>query len=68
MRHDCNATVDEYLAAADPERQETVRALRETIRAAAPKAHEEIRNTMPYYTYHGDLIAFAAQKTTSVCM
>ena len=55
-------TVDEYIAAADPDRREALRALREVIRDATPQAHEEIRHKMPYYAYHGDLVAFAAQK------
>ena len=55
-------TVDEYIAAADPDRQEALRALRDVIRDAAPKAQEEIRHKMPYYVYHGDLVAFASQK------
>ena len=55
-------TVDEYIAAADPERREALRALREVIRDAAPQAREEIRHKMPYYVYHGDLVAFASQK------
>ena len=55
-------TVDEYIAAADPDRQKVLRALRGVIRDAAPQAHEEIRHKMPYYVYHGDLVAFASQK------
>jgi uncharacterized protein YdhG (YjbR/CyaY superfamily) len=55
-------TVDEYIAAADPDRQKALRVLRDLIRDAAPQAQEEIRYKMPYYGYHGDLVAFAAQK------
>jgi hypothetical protein len=55
-------TVDEYIGAADPDRREALRALREVIRDAAPQAREEIRHKMPYYVHHGDLVAFAAQK------
>ena len=55
-------TVDEYIAAADPNRRDALRALRDVIRDAAPQAHEEIRHKMPYYVYHGDLVAFASQK------
>ena len=49
----------------------TLRALREVIRDAPPRAREEIRHKMirhkmPYDVYHGDLIAFASRKTTSV--
>jgi uncharacterized protein YdhG (YjbR/CyaY superfamily) len=59
-------TVGEYIAAADPDRREALRALRDVIRDAAPHAHEEIRHKMPYYVYHGDLVAFASQKNHSV--
>ena len=55
-------TVDEYIAAADPDRRDALRAIRDVIREAAPHAHEEIRHRMPYYVHHGDLVAFAAQK------
>ena len=55
-------TVDDYIAAADPDRQEALRVLRDVIRDAAPQAQEQIRYKMPYYGYHGDLVAFAAQK------
>ena len=55
-------TVDEYIAAAAPDRRDALRTLREVIRDAVPEAREEIRHGMPYYAYHGDLVAFAAQK------
>ena len=55
-------TVDEYIAASEPDRQEALRVLRDVIRDAAPQAQEQIRYKMPYYGYHGDLVAFAAQK------
>jgi len=55
-------TVDEYIAAADPERQEALRALRHVIRDAAPRAREEIRHKMPNHVYEGDLVAFASHK------
>ena len=62
MVQDCAVTVDGYIAAADPDRREALRALREVIRDAVPQAREEIRHKMPYYVYHGDLVAFASQK------
>src|SRR5262249_52299031 len=55
-------TVDEYIAAAEPDRREALRTLRDIIRDAAPQAQEEIRHKMPYYEYHGDLVAFASHK------
>jgi uncharacterized protein YdhG (YjbR/CyaY superfamily) len=54
--------VDEYIAAADPDRREALRALRDIIRDVVPQAEEEIRHKMPYYVHHGDLVAFASQK------
>lgn len=59
---DWAVTVDEYIAAADPDRREALRALRDAIRDAAPQAREEIRHKMPYYVYQGDLVAFASHK------
>ncbi len=59
---DCAVTVNEYIAAADPDRREALRALRGILRDTAPQAREEIRHKMPYYVYHGDPIAFASQK------
>lgn len=55
-------TVDEYIAAADPDRRETLSALRDVIRDTAPRAREEIRHKMPYYAYQGDLVGFASHK------
>jgi len=55
-------TVDQYIAAADPDRREALRTLRAVIRHAAPREREEIRHEMPYYIYQGDLVAFASHK------
>lgn len=53
-------TIDEYIAAFPEEIQEKLRALRETIRAAAPQAEERISYRMPTFTLHGNLVHFAA--------
>jgi uncharacterized protein YdhG (YjbR/CyaY superfamily) len=55
-------TVDEYMAQL-PEKVRTVlSALRNTIKATAPKADELIGYGMPGYKYHGMLVYFAAFK------
>ncbi len=55
-------TVDEYLEALSPEVSGTLQKLRQTIKAAAPKAEELISYGMPGYKYHGMLVYFAAWK------
>lgn len=55
-------TVDEYMKSL-PEKERTVlSALRQTIKATAPKADEVIGYGMPGYKYHGMLVYFAAFK------
>ena len=56
------ATVDEYIAAAAPERQAELHRLRGLIRKAVPKAVESVQYNLPCYEYHGLLCSFAAQK------
>ena len=56
------ASVDEYIVAADPQAQKALRAIRKTIKAAAPKAEEVISYQIPGYKYHGMLVFFAAWK------
>ena len=51
-------SVDEYIAAAPEAVQPLLIELRETIRAAAPKADERISYGMPYYHFHGRLAYF----------
>ena len=58
-------TVDEYIAAAPPERQATLRRLRSLIRSTVPEANERIEYGMPSYEYHGLFCGFAAQKRYS---
>lgn len=54
------ATVDEYIASADPHVRKALKEMRKTIRAAAPEAEEVISYQMPAYKYHGMLVFFAA--------
>ena len=58
-------TIDEYIAGFPPEVQEILQKIRETIRKAAPGAEETIKYQMPTFTLHGNLVHFAAFKTTS---
>lgn len=52
--------VDQYIAAAPKEAQPMLRQLREIITSTAPMAAESLSYGMPYYSYHGRLIYFAA--------
>ena len=56
------ASVDEYIATADPKAKKALRDIRKTIKAAAPKAKEVISYQIPGYMYHGMLVYFAAWK------
>src|SRR2546421_12038449 len=54
--------VGSYIAAAPKEAQPHLRRLRQTIKAAAPKAEEKLSYGIPFYEYHGRLIYFAGYK------
>jgi uncharacterized protein YdhG (YjbR/CyaY superfamily) len=54
------ATVEEYIAAFEPKIRTVLRAVRRTVRAAAPGAHEVISYSMPALKQHGILVYFAA--------
>jgi uncharacterized protein YdhG (YjbR/CyaY superfamily) len=57
------ATVDEYLAALPEERRAVLERLRQTIKAAAPKATETIAYQMPAFRMDGRfLVSYAAFK------
>ena len=56
------ASVNEYIATADPLAQKALKDIRKTIKAAAPKAEEVISYQIPGYKYHGMLVFFAAWK------
>jgi uncharacterized protein YdhG (YjbR/CyaY superfamily) len=55
-------TVAEYIAAADKPARSKLRELRKIIRAAAPGAREELKWSMPAYSYHRILVLFAGFK------
>lgn len=56
------ATVDDYIAAFSPERQEILHKIRETIRAAAPDAEERTSWAMPTYWQGENLVHFSDAK------
>lgn len=55
-------TVETYIEAAPAEVRDTLRAIRNVIRQAAPEAEEKIGWGMPAYYLKGPLVFFAAQK------
>ena len=56
------ASVNEYIATADPHAKKALSDIRKTIKAVAPKAEEVISYQIPGYKYHGMLVFFAAWK------
>ncbi|HTO94667.1 MAG TPA: DUF1801 domain-containing protein [Bacteroidota bacterium] len=52
--------VDAYIAAAPANARKALRALRNTVKAAAQEADEVISYGMPAYKYRGQLVYFAA--------
>ena len=56
------ATVDEYIAIAEPKVKKALKDIRKTIKTTAPKAEEVISYQIPGYKYHGMLVFFAAWK------
>jgi uncharacterized protein YdhG (YjbR/CyaY superfamily) len=53
-------TIDEYIATARPDVRPILKAIRTTIRKAAPKAEERISYRMPAFFLDGALVYFAA--------
>lgn len=60
MKKETCGTVEEYIAQFDAPVQARLRALRDTIRAAAPDAQEKISWGMPTYWQQGNVVHFAA--------
>jgi uncharacterized protein YdhG (YjbR/CyaY superfamily) len=57
------ATVDEYLTRLPDDRRVAMEQLRQTIRAAAPNAHEQLSYKMPAFKTHGQfLVSYDAFK------
>jgi len=55
-------SVADYLKAVPPAQRALLKKVRQTIKAAAPKATEVISYGIPGYKYHGMLVYFAAFK------
>lgn len=55
-------SIDDYIASAPVEAQNSLQELRETIKAAAPDAVETISYQMPAFKLKGNLVYFAAWK------
>ena len=55
-------TIDEYLSTLDDDKCAALEKLRQTIRAAAPKAEECISYGVPAFRENGLLVAFGASK------
>lgn len=56
-------SVEQYIAAFEPEVQELLQSLRKVIQQAAPEAEEKISYQMPTWCLHKNLVHFAAYKT-----
>jgi len=54
--------VDAYLTGLPKEQRDALEKLRKIIQAAAPKAEEVISYQIPYFKYHGPLVAFRAAR------
>jgi uncharacterized protein YdhG (YjbR/CyaY superfamily) len=55
-------TVDEYFADLPAESKTMLKALRQTIKKAAPRAEELISYNIPAFKFHGLLVFYALQK------
>ncbi|WNS46304.1 DUF1801 domain-containing protein [Paenibacillus sp. MMS20-IR301] len=55
-------TIDQYIAAFEPEVRELLQKVREVIQEAAPEAVEKISYQMPTFFLHKNLVHFAAFK------
>jgi uncharacterized protein YdhG (YjbR/CyaY superfamily) len=56
------ATIQEYINAAPKEVREKLKQMHECIRAAAPGAEEDLKWSMPAYSYKRILVTFAVFK------
>ena len=53
-------TIDEYIETFPKEIQKLLRVIRQTVKKAAPEAGEKISYQIPTFTFHGNLVHFAA--------
>ena len=56
------STIDAYISQFPIEVRGKLEQMRETIKKAAPDAEETIKYAMPTFTFHGNLVHFAAYK------
>lgn len=59
MRNYVAASVDEYIASAEPAAGPTLKALRELVKSTVPAADESISWGVPFYKYYGLLAGFS---------
>lgn len=62
MKMSTYKTVDDYISSFPKDIQAILEDIRRTIRKAAPEAQEKIAYQIPTFTYHGNLVHFAAFK------
>jgi uncharacterized protein YdhG (YjbR/CyaY superfamily) len=55
-------TVDAYLAGVPPKERAILKQIRSSVRSVLPDAQEKISYGMPAFTYHGNLLYYAAAK------
>ncbi|MGV8150305.1 MAG: iron chaperone [Candidatus Woesearchaeota archaeon] len=56
------STVNEYIKSFPPDIQKRLRQMQKTIKSAAPKSKEELKWSMPAYSYDKILVMFAGFK------
>ena len=55
-------SIDEYISTFPKSGQDVLQKVRSTIKKAAPEAKEKISYQIPTFTFHGNLVHFAAFK------
>lgn len=56
------ADIDAYIGTFPPNVQERLETIRQIIKEVVPEAKESIKYGLPAFTYHGNLVYFAAWK------
>jgi uncharacterized protein YdhG (YjbR/CyaY superfamily) len=62
MRSNQAKNIDEYIASFPKDTQKMLEEMRTAINKAAPNAEETIKYAIPTFTFHGNLVHFAAYK------
>lgn len=63
MKMQSYKNIDEYIANFPPNIQDTLQKIRQTILQIVPDAGEKIAYGIPTFTFHGNLVHFAAYDT-----